>query len=260
MKRILWVNTVGTADYDRPIADLLGSVKEPDSQIEVVSLAMNEPLGHVEYRAYEALTYADIVRLAADRGAKGYDAMVIGCFYDPALKEAREVSGDMVVVGPCLAATQIALTLANRFSVIVVREKCAEQMRERIREYGAGHALASMRSLDLGVEQLQTDPGETMRRIKEAARRAVEDDKAEAVVLGCTVEFGFQAEVQAELGVPVIDAVCAPLKMAEYMGGLKQRFGWSPSRVWSCESPPPAEIARFGLFATAPAVGNRLVV
>jgi Asp/Glu/hydantoin racemase len=259
-KRVLWVNTVGWSEYDEPIAAILGKIKEPDTEVEVVSLAMPEPLTHVEYRSYEALTFPDIVRLAADAGRRGLDAMVIGCFYDHALKEAREVSGDMVVVGPCLAGVQLAVTLADTFSIIATRRKCATQMAERVRSYGAGDRLASMRTLDIGVVQLQAEPARTMQRIKEEAKRAVDEDGAEAVILGCTVEFGFHEEAQAEIGVPVIDAVCNPFKLAEHFAGLKQRFGWVPSRVHGCEAPPEHEIERFGLFREPPKVGNRIVV
>lgn len=259
-KRILWVNTVGWDAYDQPIGDVLAAIKHPDTEVEVVSLALEGPVTHVEYRAYEALTYADIVRLAYDGGQRGVDAMVIGCFYDPALKEAREVSGDMVVVAPCLAAVQLATTLANRFSVLVTRKKCADQMVERIREYGAFDRLASMVSLDIGVESLQESPDTTKARIIAAGRRAIDEDGAEAIALGCTCEFGFHEEAQQILGVPVIDAVSAPFKLAEHLAGLKQQFGWSPSRVGSCEPPPADEIRRFGLFAQAPKIGNRLIV
>jgi allantoin racemase len=259
-KRILWVNTVGWDAYDGPIAEVLAAIKAPDTEVEVVSLAMDSPVTHVEYRAYEALTYGGIVGLAADAGRRGVDAMVIGCFYDPALREAREVSGDMVVVAPCLAGVQLATTLANRFSVIVTRRKCIDQMTRQIHEYGAGASLASMRSLDIGVESLQNDPGATKERIIAAGRKAIDEDGAEALLLGCTCEFGFHEEAQKILGVPVIDAVSAPFKLAEHLAGLKQQFGWSPSRVGSCEPPPAAEIERFGLFKTAPRVGNRVFV
>ncbi|MCX5495864.1 aspartate/glutamate racemase family protein [Kaistia dalseonensis] len=259
-KRILWVNTVGWDAYDQPIGDVLAAIKDPETEVEVVSLALEGQLTHVEYRAYEALTYADIVRIAYDGGRRGVDAMVIGCFYDPALKEAREVSGDMVVVAPCLAAVQLATTLANRFSVVVTRRKCIDQMVDRIREYGAHDRLASMVSLNIGVESLQQDPETTKAGIIAAGRRAIEQDGAEAIVLGCTCEFGFHEEAQKVLGVPVIDAVSAPFKLAEHLAGLKLQFGWSPSRVGSCEPPPAGEIERFGLFRSAPVLGNRLIV
>lgn len=259
-RRILWVNTVGWDAYDQPIADVLASIKAPDTEVEVVSLRLDGLLTHVEYRAYEALTYPAIVHLAHDAGRRGVDAMVVGCFYDPAVKEAREVSGPMHVIGPMLAAVQLATTIANRFSVLVTRSKCIDQMTDRIREYGAHHRLASMRPLKIGVESLQADPGATGRAIIDEGRRAVEEDGAEALLLGCTCEFGFHEEAQRILGVPVIDAVTAPFKLAEHLATLKQQQHWLPSRVGSCEPPPDAEVERFGLFRGPVTVGNRIVL
>ena len=57
---------------------------------------------------------------------------------------------------------------------------------------------------------------------------------------------------------PVLDAVATPFKLAEHLAGLKQRFGWVPSRVGDGEPPPDGEAQRFGL-ASAPVTGNRLV-
>lgn len=258
-KRIMWVRTVGTGS-GWPVADTVTAIKDDDTEIEIVTPAYPETCTHVEYRAYEAMVFRDVVGLAYEGGRQGFDAMVIGCFYDPALKEAREVSGDMIVVGPCQATVETATTLANRFSVIVTRRKCVEQMTANIREYGKAHALASMRSIDIGVERLHADHDETERRIIEQARLAVQVDGAEAIILGCTAKYGFDQKVRREVGVPVIDAVSVPFKLAEYMAGLKQRLGLVPSRAWSCEAPPADEIERFRLFRTPPAVANRVVV
>jgi len=183
---------------------------------------------------------------------------VIGCFYDPALEDAREISGNCLVVAPCQASLQIADQLANRYSIIVGRDKWMEQMRERVRGYGSADRLASMRALGMGVDEFQKDPALTRRRIIEQAFLAVEEDGAEAIILGCTIEFGFFEQVQREVGVPVIDPVVAAFKMAEAMAGMKQRFGWSPSRVGSCEPPPEAEIKAFGLFQGPVPIGNRV--
>ena len=63
---------------------------------------------HIEYRSYEAVVSAGIVRAARAAAAAGFDALAIGCFYDTALHEAREVSGDLIVTAPCAAALEIA--------------------------------------------------------------------------------------------------------------------------------------------------------
>ncbi|AZF21720.1 aspartate/glutamate racemase family protein [Pseudomonas sp. R3-52-08] len=255
---VRWLNPIGCSTFDTPIAQLLHSIKQPSTRIEVVSFDMNPSPTHLEYRAYEALTYERIVRIARDCEPSGVDALVLGCFYDPALEDAREISGETLVVGPCQASLQVMEHLANRFSVIVGRTKWIEQMRTRVNGYGAGNRLASMRSLDMGVDEFQRDPALTRRKIIEQAHRAVQEDGAEAVILGCTIEFGFFEQVQREVGVPVIDPVVAAFKVAESMAGMKRRFGWRPSRVGSCEPPPEAEIARFGLFQGPAPIGNRV--
>jgi allantoin racemase len=48
--------------------------------------------------------------------------------------------------------------------------------------------------------------------------------------------------------VPVIDAILAPFKYAEFLAGLALRFGWHPSRVWGSEAPSEAELSAWGSF------------
>lgn len=253
---VRWLNPVGYATWDAPIGQMLHSIKQPSTSVEVVSFDMTPTPTHLEYRAYEALICERTIAVSRDCAVQGVDALVVGCFYDPALEGAREISGKAIVVGPCQASVQIAMNLANRFSVIVGREKWIEQMTDRIRGYGLIDRLASMRSLGMGVNDFQAQPEVTRRRIIEEARRAVDEDRAEAIILGCTIEFGFFEAVQQAVGVPVIDPVVAAFKMAESLAKFKKQFGWTPSRVWSCEPPPESELSDFGLFRGPVPIGN----
>ena len=58
----------------------------------------------------------------------------------------------------------------------------------------------------------------------------------------------------------MIDPSIAALKRAEYAADLKCTCGWKPSRRWSCEPPPEAEIAAFGIIGDGDVFGNRVVV
>jgi len=252
--RVRWVNPIGLASDDAAIAELLAGIRQPGTEVEVVSFDMEASPSHLEFRSYEALMVERIVATARDAAISGVDAMVIGCFYEPALEDAREISGSTIVVAPCEACLTVASSLANRFSILVGRHKWIEQMQSRVDRYGMAKRLASFRSLDMGVNDFQKDHAVTRDRIIEAARRAVQEDHAEAIILGCTMEFGFFEEVQHEVGVPVIDAVVAPFKQAEHLATMKRRFGWAPSRMWSCEPPSEAELSEFGLFQTPPAL------
>ena len=256
--KILWVNPVGKAGYDDPMGQVMAGIKAPGTQVDVVSLSTPYLPEHLEYRAYSALIVGDMVKVARWADAEGYHAMVIGCFYDPALEDAREISGETVVVAPCQAAVQIAANISNRFSVIIGQEKWSVQMRERVAAYGYSERLASMRSIDIGVPNLQKDCGYTTEKILEAGRRARDEDKAEALILGCTCSFGMHEAVQCELGIPVIDPILAAFKMAEFLGALQRTQGVKPSRMWSCAPPPEAEMSQFGIFTPGPPIGNKV--
>jgi len=100
---------------------------------------------------------------------------------------------------------QLAATLGGSFSIIVGRDKWIPQMHENVRKYGFTDKLASFRSLGLGVLEFHAEPDLTAKRMREEIQKAVKEDKAEVIVLGCTMEFGFFEELQSEFDVPVID-------------------------------------------------------
>ena len=58
----------------------------------------------------------------------------------------------------------------------------------------------------------------------------------------------------------MIDPSIAALKRAEYAAELNRTCGWNPSRRWSCEPAPEAEIAAFGIIGESDVFGNRVVV
>jgi allantoin racemase len=254
--QILWINPVGADVFDLDTARILNEFRRSETSVDVISLPDGRPR-HLEYHAYEALIIGDIVRITYAMSDK-YDAIVIGCFYDVGLREAREVSGRAVVTAPCQSSLAIVGQLSNTFSILVGRRKWIPKMHENVRAYGYEQRMASMRSLDLGVHDFQADRERTCDRLLSEGRQAVEQDGAEALILGCTAEYGFHQIMQDELGVPVIDAVLAPFKLAELLAETAHKLGWYPSRKWGSEAPPVEEIEGWKLFRDAVPVGNHL--
>ena len=259
--KIMYLNPLGSNSYDQIFADLLKTNKYPESEIHVTSL--NETAGrftNLEYRTYEAMVTGDIIRATRQASKEGFDALIIGCFYDTALQDAREIAGDMLVLGPCQSSIELVSKLANNFSVIVGRSKWINQMTGVVRSYGYGSYLASFRDIGMNVVELQKDPGATAEKLLEAGRKAIDEDRAESLILGCTIEFGFFKTMEAELKVPIIDPTFAALKSAEHSVMTTKQFGWKPSRKWSCEAPPEEEVKQFGIFAKDYEFGNRIVL
>jgi allantoin racemase len=246
--RILWIDPiVEDRFYVGPLRRALDEARRPDTELEIISLPEGPSPRHLRYHAYEALVLAEIVT-AVYRHAADYDAFIIGCFYDLALREAREVSGKAVVTAPCESSIAIAAQLGNTFSVLVGADKAIPKMRENIRAYGLERRLMSMRPLNMGVLEFQSQAERTMEAMLREGMKAVEEDRAEVLVLGCSAEVGFHRKLQEELGVPVIDSALAPFKYAEFLAETANRFGWYPSRRWGSEPPPKDEIQAWGLF------------
>ncbi|MDE0530050.1 MAG: aspartate/glutamate racemase family protein [Albidovulum sp.] len=259
--KIMYLNPIGCSTYDQVFADMAQEQKLPGTEVHVTSLkAEDGAFTHIEFRSFEALVTAGIVRAARAAARENFDALAIGCFYDTALLDAREVSGEMIVTAPCFASLEIAASLANRFGIIVGRRKWVHQMNATVRENGMEDRLCGFYHVGLGVDDFQVDHARTNGLLAAAGRKAVEEDYAEALILGCTLEIGFFRELSEMLGVPVIDPSVAALRRAEYSALLKRSCGWIPSRKWSCESPSENEIEKFGIFRDDDVFGNRIVV
>ena len=131
-------------------------------------------------------------------------------------------------------------------------------MKENIRLYGHEHSMVSMRPVELSVYAFQADPIRTSNTLMIEGRKAIEEDGAEVLILGCTANYGFHERMQKELDVPVIDSVVAPFKYAEFLAESAQRFGWYPSRMWGSEAPPLSEIKQWKLFDKPAPKGEKL--
>ena len=259
--KIMYLNPVGFDAYDSFFATMIKENKFPDTEVHVRSL--NTSVGqmdNLEYRTFNALMASDLIKATRQAEKEEFDALIIGCFYDPYLLDAREISGDMVVIGPCQSSIEISLKLANKFSVIIGQKKWKHEMQATIKDYDYNNHLASFRAVGMTVPEFQKDHKVTEEKLMEAAQLAIEKDHAESIILGCTLEFGFFKKIQSRFNVPVIDPSLAALKQAEQAAILKRNYNWKPSRQWSTEAPSDDDIKRFGLFKKDYQFGNNIII
>ena len=259
--KIMYLSPVGFDGLDGLFQEMVKDTKDPNTEIHITSLKDDSgSFSHIEFRSYEAMATAGIMNATVCAAREGFDALAIGCFYDTALHDSREISDNMIVVAPCHSSIEIALSLANNFGIIVGRRKWVNQMQGNVREYGYGEKLVGFYDVGLGVDDFQVDHQRTVNLLIDASKKAVEEDYAESIILGCTAEFGFYQTLQEEIGVPVIDPSLAALKKAEQAANLKRKFNLIPSRKWSCEPPSIKEIEKFNMFKEENPFGNRIVI
>jgi len=151
-----------------------------------------------------------------------FDAYVIACFGDPGLEGVREITA-VPAVGICQAALHLASTLAPRFSILTVLPRVIADLRQKVEKYGFTRYLASLRSTHLPVVEFSANREAGEKALIEAGRKAIQEDDAEALVLGCAGMAGLDARMERELGLPVIDGVAAAVKIAESLVSLGKR-------------------------------------
>ena len=86
------------------------------------------------------------------------------------------------------------------------------------------------------------DEVKTHAAILRETKGALEEDRAECVVLGCTGMAGQAMSVQKELGIPVLDPVLMGVKMAELRANIWKKYGISHSKIGGYEAPPIDEL------------------
>lgn len=112
-------------------------------------------INNLEYLVFENMMLHSIILKINELRKLNYDAVIIGCFHDPAIDAAREMFDDIIIAGPGESAVQIASVLGKRYSLISVRQKTTTKMLENIRNVGLITKLASVRPLEIRVSDLQ---------------------------------------------------------------------------------------------------------
>lgn len=142
------------------------------------------------------------------------DAVIVGCFGDPGVAEARELV-DFRVVGPAEASFRAAAGAGGPFAVLTVVDEVIPLIRRRIEATGMARQAVSVTAIDVGVHDLRPHRERVAGLLVEAGREAVAEG-AEALVLGC-MSMGFlvlDRDVGEALGVPVVNPVGAALDEA----------------------------------------------
>jgi len=218
----------------RAMTDLVGRsarvVAAPGTRVDAVQPTMGP--ASIESHYEEALAVPGILEQIALGEAENVDAYVIACFGDPGVDAARELARGPVL-GIAEAAMHAAALVARRFTVVTTLGRTTARARELAHRYGFAEACVNVRACEVPVLALE-DPAALVRLTAEC-RRAVQQDGADAVVLGCAGMADLCAVIADEIGVPVVDGVAAGTVLAQSLVALGLRSGTGEY------APPPAK-------------------
>ena len=147
-----------------------------------------------------------------------------------ALKEALAIP----VVSISEASMAIACLLCHRCTTLTMLQQFIPYQQDLVRLYGFEAKCASVRAIDVNVEECVTHRDKTLAALKEQVRTIVDQDGAEVVILACAGLCGYDTELTRLAGVPVLDPVAVGVKVAESLVGL----GLSHSKLRKFALPP----------------------
>ncbi|MBB2494706.1 aspartate/glutamate racemase family protein [Aquipseudomonas ullengensis] len=188
----------------------------------------------VESHVDEAWASLGVIAQVQDGEANGVDAYVVACFGDTGVAAAREVARGPVI-GMTEAALFSACLLGASFSIITLPPRTLIHARRVLNECGLQHRCAGLRAIDVQVDDCQEEDNAALyQALLDEAHAALAHDRCEVLILGCAGLSEMVEPLQQALGIPVIDGVCAALKMAEGLVAM----GLKTSKHSSFDFPP----------------------
>ncbi len=219
--RILVVNPNTTRSMTEKAAEAARAVAAAGTEI----IAATSQMGPVSIEGHYdgALALPGLLAEIRKAETEGAQAAVIACFDDTGLDAARSLAG-FPVLGLCESALVTAGFLAQRFTVVTTLERSRILLENLSRHYGFG-GRARVRAADIPVLELEDPASGAIGKLRHQIELALNEDGAEAIVLGCAGMADLAFALQQEYGVPVIDGVSAAVKQAEAL--IAQRLATS---------------------------------
>lgn len=216
--KISVINPNSTESMTLKIAEAARAVAGPGVEIEGRTCAGSPPSiqGPADGEAAAPHFLAELKKAEAD----GAQAVVIACFDDTALFDARKIT-DIPVIGIGEAGYHAAILMGKKFSVVTTLSVSVPVLEQNLADYGLASHCLKVRASEVPVLDLEKPGSDAREKISAEIARAIAEDGAEAIVLGCAGMADLAADLSREHGVPVIDGVAAATGLARTLIGLR---------------------------------------
>jgi allantoin racemase len=237
-RRIDFINPFGTPAYDGLITETLNAYAAQGTELTISHL-QGCPLD-IDYYYNKHLMETALFEHVMQSEEAGYDAVVVGCCYDPGVRVARELV-DIPVVGPLEASMQMAAYFGHSYVVLTDHHKAVPYLEDLVRVSGLGGNCKGVRCIDWWVKDMIHDTDTVARDTIALSKKILQDMRAEAIIMGCTIVAGcyqrYLMRTGETGGVSIVNPNLLALKMAEGLADLHQKGAYTLARVGFYEKP-----------------------
>jgi|SRR5581483_947642 len=246
--RILAINPNTTQAMTDDIGRQARKYARPDTEI----VAVSPPYGprSIEGHFEDYIAAAAAVEMVAQY-RDDYDAFIIACYGDPGLYACREVT-EKPVIGIAEASIRMSGFLAHNYSIVTVLPRVRPLLADLVRSVGMESRCASIRCCNLTVLEIEQDPRRAVVELINESKKAVEEDHAESILLGCAGMGPLDEEIYNAVHVPVLDGTVCAVKIAEGLYDYKQMTSKVAAFAW----PEPKELVACSMVLQEAAKGK----
>jgi len=198
--------------------------KSPDTELDVTTIKSGT--AYLGTNFDNSFAAPEILRCIIENHDE-YDGFVVHAFVDPAVEAARELT-HKPVLGLVESSMCLATLTGSRFSVLTpLRDESKGWIFRRARTLGYEKNLVSVRSFNIPVVNVCSDPIRDKNAFLVQARRSIAEDQVDTIIAGCGGYSVYADELTQELGIPVINPGASALVLVE----AQVRLGLTHSRL-----------------------------
>ncbi|MEN9762002.1 MAG: hypothetical protein RI906_1828 [Pseudomonadota bacterium] len=195
------------------------------------------PIDAIRHRYIAQMNEMQICDAALVAQREGFDAMAIGCFFDPALRAARSLV-NIPVLGLGESCALTACSLGRRFGLVTLCADQSEDYSDLMHGYGLERRFAGCVALEPAIDEFALEADydlarEIDTRFERAAQRVIAMG-ADVVIPADGVLNEFlvrRGKLQAAGNVPVLDSIGVLFQHAAFFARLAQTTGLGASRA-----------------------------
>jgi Asp/Glu/hydantoin racemase len=216
------------------------------------------PIDAIKHRYVAAVQELQVCDAALVAEREGFDALALGCFFDPGLRAARSLV-DIPIAGLGESCALVACSLARKFGLVTLCEDQSADYGDMMLAHGLERRFAGAVALDPPIDEFSLEADEQ-------AARAIEErfDQACAAVVARGAEIIIPADgvlneflvrrrrLTARGGVPVMDSLGAMFQHAAFLVRLARTTGTRVSRHQFYAKPSRAMVEHVRRFSHQP--------
>lgn len=209
--RIMIINPNTSTEVTDLICDQARKSASPGTELKFETATRGVP--YIATRA-EAIIGGHVTLEVLAQHTNEFDAAIIAAFGDPGLGAARELF-DQPIVGLAEAGMLTACMLGRRFAIVSFSATLEPWYQECVEWHGLTDRLAGILTLDQRFQSIGTVHQEMAIQLIDLCKTAINDYRADAIVIAGAPLSGLAHRIKDEIPVPLIDCVSAAVFQAE---------------------------------------------